>query len=336
MRIRPGMAARIGALSTIGALAAGSPAAGQGLELLVVTGLSGEAAFAKRFNESAGQLVDAALTRWGLPRAAVTWLAEDPAAAPGRISGRATRDAVLEALARIAGRTGADDVVLITLLGHGSQQGSEARLSLPGPDLTAADLATALGAFARQTVVVVNAASASGDFLPVLSGPRRVIVTATRGSFERNATMFGDHFIRGLATGLADADKDGRVSVAEAFAFARHEVARAYEAERRLLTEHAQLDDDGDGRGTQDLAAAGATDGTLARAVTFALTRDALAADPRAQPLLAERRRLERLVAELRQRKPAMDSVAYERELERLLLALAETNQALRALERNR
>lgn len=309
-------------------------AAAQGIHLLVVTGLSGEPAYAKRFAEHAGQLVEAAVRRWGAAPEAVTWLAEDPGADPARIGGRATRDAVLDAIARIGGRAAPDDVVLVVLLGHGSQQGSEARLSLPGPDLTAGDLAAALGALTRQTVVVVNAASASGDFLAPLSGARRVIVTATRSGFERNATIFGEHFVRGLAAGEADTDKDGRVSVAEAFVFARGEVARRFEAERRLLTEHAQLDDNGDGKGTQDLAAAGAADGALARAVAFALSPAAAAADPRAQPLLAERRRLERLVAELRQRKGAMDSTAYERELERLLVALAEANRALRALER--
>jgi hypothetical protein len=158
-----------------------------------------------------------------------------------------------------------------------------------------------------------------------------VIVTATKSGFERNATPFADHFVRGLVMGDADSDKDGRISVAEAFVFARREVARQYETDRRLLTEHAQLDDNGDGKGSADLDGG---DGSLAKAVSFTLRPSAVATDPAAAGLLAERRRLETAVAELRQRKSAMDSTAYERELERLLLSLAETNQALRALER--
>jgi hypothetical protein len=319
-------------LSLALALAVAPALAAQATHVLVVSGLSGEPAWAARFRQAATQLLDAAAA-WGVAPADAAWLAENPAGEP-RAGGRATRDAVLAALGRIAGRAGADDVVLLVLLGHGSQQGDEARLSLPGPDLTAADLAAALAAMPRPVVVVVNAASASGGFLGPLSGPRRVVVTATRTGFERNATVFGEHFAAGLATGAADLDKDGRVSVAEAYTWARREVIRHYETARRLRTEHAQLDDDGDGAGTQDLAAEGAADGALARAVLLAAPREALAADPRAAPLLAERRRLERQIAELRQRRAAMDSAAYERELERLLVALAEATQALRALER--
>jgi hypothetical protein len=318
----------LGLAATLAGLAA--PAAAQGTHLLVVTGLSGEPVYAKRFREQATQLVEAATTRWGVPDSSLVYLAEDPAADPSRIDGPATRAGVLEALGRLGSRARPDDVVLIVLFGHGSQQGSESKLSLPGPDLSAADLAAALAGLGAQTVVVVNAASASGDFLPALSGKGRVIVTATKSGFERNATLFGEHFARGLGSGDADADKDGRVSIAEAFGFARREVARVFETERRLLTEHAQLDDNGDRQGSAELTGA---DGALARAVTFALAPDPLAADPRAASLLVERRRLERLVAELRQRKAAMDSTAYERELEQLLVKLAETNQALRALE---
>lgn len=306
-------------------------AAAQAAHLVVVTGLSGEPQYAARFGASAAALVDAATGRWGMPADRVVYLGENPAADPRRIRGRATRDGVLAALARVGAAAAPDDVVLVVLIGHGSQQGDEARLSLPGPDLTAADLAGALAALSRQLVVVVNAASASGDFLPALSGKRRIVVTATKSGFERNATLFADHFVRGLAAGDADTDKDGRVSIAEAFLFARREVARQYEADRRLLTEHAQLDDNADGKGSADVDGA---DGALAKAVSFALERESAAADPRAAGLLAERRRLETAIGELRQRKAAMDSLAYERELERLLLSLAETNQALRALER--
>jgi hypothetical protein len=55
--------------------------------------------------------------------------------------------------------------------------------------------------------------------------------------------------------------------------------------------------------------------------------------DPRVAALAAQKAALERQVADLRARKAGMDSTAYERELERLLLALAEKTQELRAAE---
>jgi hypothetical protein len=229
----------------------------------------------------------------------------------------------------MAGGTRPDDVIVIVLAGHGSEQGDEPRLNLPGPDLTGSDLARALGGFAKQLVVVVNTASASGGFVKALSGPRRIVVTATRSGFERNATMFGDFFARALGSDEADADKDGRLSVAEAYQFARGEVIRTYHSANRLLTEHAQLDDNGDGIGTAELGPSG--DGAVARLVSFGLRPEVGSDDPRIAALVTERRRLETAVAVLRGRKAAMDSVAYERELERLLVELAEVNQAIRA-----
>jgi hypothetical protein len=121
------------------------------------------------------------------------------------------------------------------------------------------------------------------------------------------------------------------VSLAEAYAFARREVARAYQSANRLQSEHAQLDDNGDRQGTGELGAGG--DGALARSVTFALTLEPVSTDPKVGSLLGERRRLEGEIAALKGKKAAMDSTAYGRELERLLLALAETNQAIRAAE---
>jgi hypothetical protein len=171
-------------------------------------------------------------------------------------------------------------------------------------------------------VVLVNASSGSGDFVPALSGKDRVIVTATKSAMERNEITFGDHFARALVSESADGDRDGRVTVFEAFEFARREVAKGYETKNLLATEHALLDDDGDGKGT-------AGDGALARTVAFGTAP--LPTDPRVASLVAERRALEAQVDALRRRKAAMDSTAYERELERLLVEIATRSAAIRA-----
>ncbi|MGE0441541.1 MAG: C13 family peptidase [Gemmatimonadales bacterium] len=299
--------------------------------LLLVTGLAGEPQFARSFADVGGTIADAAKERWGLADSNVVYLAENPAADPKRITGRATKDAVIGALARFASGTGNNDVVVIVLMGHGSDQTETGRLSLPGPDLSAEDLALALAGFKDQTVVVVNAASSSGGFIKPLSGRRRIIVTATKTSLERNATLFGGFFAKALATDEADGDKNGRVSVAEAYRFAKKETVRAYESDNRLLTEHSQLDDNGDGVGSPDPTANG--DGAVAQLVAFSLTKEETPSDPRVAALVAERRRLETAIAGLRGRKAAMDSTAYETELEGLLVKLAETNQAIRAAQ---
>jgi hypothetical protein len=148
-----------------------------------------------------------------------------------------------------------------------------------------------------------------------LAGPDRVVVAATRTALERNESIFVTPFARGLVTRAADADKDGRITLLEAFAYARGEVERAYTAERKLLTEHAVVSDS-------------------ALAATIVFGGGATSADPRVAALQTERRALEQQITALRARKAQMDSVAYETELERLALALAERTARLRALGR--
>jgi hypothetical protein len=293
-------------------LALGAPAIGhaQRVHVLIVTGLAGEPRFQAAFQRTASTLADSARARWGVSDSSLVVLAEDTLGA--RRPHRSTRDEIGRAFARLSQRAAPGDVLLVFLDGHGSGEGAGSRVSLPGPDATAADFAGWLAGFARQTVVFVNAASGSGDFVGALAKPGRVVVASTRTAMERNETTFAAPFVRALTGTEADADKDGRVSVLEAFVFAKKEVERAYEADNRMLTEHAVL-----------------SDSALARTVAFGGPRPST--DPRVAALVAERQALETQVAALRARKDSLDPAAYDRELERLLVLIAEKSQAIRA-----
>ena len=331
------MSARARRTALAAVLLAAVPAAARaqaGAHVLIVTGASGQPDYATRFEQAGAALVDAFRGRAGLPAASVTWLAEAPERDRARIAGKSTKADVGRALARIAGQAKAGDQVLVVLVGHGSHEGPGSRLNLPGPDITAAEVARGLDAMGGARVAVVNAASASGDWVGVLAKPGRVVATATKTALERNETRFPQYFAQAYAGDTADADKDGRVSLLEAFDFARREVARDYQQRRHLLTEHALLDGDGDGTGAAEPTAQ-AEDGRLAHAfVLGARTGSAVAStNPAVARLAAEQAALERQVAAHRARKAALPAAEYERELERLLVRLAETTQALRAAE---
>lgn len=308
-------------------------ASAQEVHLLVVTGLGGTPEYEDQFHSLGLSLVDAAGDRWGLPADRITWLAEDPSRAPARIAARSTRDELEAAVADIAGRARAGDRMLLVLIGHGTATGDEAKFNLPGPDLTPDELAAWLSAFPSQTVAVVNTASASGAFVGPLSGDDRIVVTATRSAREAEWTHFPEFFVQALVDDGADVDKDGRVSLLEAFEFTRGEVARRYERDGQLLTEHALLEDDGDGEGSLEPGLDSA-DGRLA--ARFHVTGPTGAApadvsdDPRLAGLVAEKSRLEDAIADLRARSDAMERSAYESQLEELLLDLAAVNAALR------
>jgi hypothetical protein len=293
-------------------LGAASPAAAQRTHLLVVTGLGGEPQYSEAFASQGAAVVALARTQWHVADSSIIWLAEDPARDPQRISGRSTKEALADAFLALSRRVAPGDLLVVMLIGHGSGEGAASRVNLPGADPTAADYASWIAGFARQTVVVVVAASASGDFVDVLKGPGRVIVTATRTAFERNESLFGAQFVRGLSSAEADADKDGRTTVMESFTYAVREVAKVYETERRMLTEHAAL-----------------SDSVLAARTAYAAA--ATSGDPRVVALVAERKALEEALEALRARKGALTADAYGTELERLLVAIAEKTQAIRA-----
>lgn len=312
-----------------------APQAPDPRHVLIVSGLSGESQYAERFHQESARLFDALIGMYGVPRGQVRYLAEDPARDPARIGGRATRDEIVASLAAIAKAVHSGDLVLVVLIGHGSGGATAARFNLPGPDLAPADLVRALAPMTEARVVVVNTASAGGDFLPPLSAPGRIILTATKTGFERNQTEFAEPFIRAIAdqTAGADGDKDGEVSLLEAFRYAKAEVARSYQESNRLLTEHAMLDDNGDGMGTADPALDAATgDGVLARRTVLGLGAAGRvpAGDTLLARLTARQDALRGQIDQLRARKDSLADTVYQAQLEDLLVELSEVTRRIR------
>jgi Peptidase C13 family len=277
--------------------------------VLIVTGIGGEPKYTQEFSAQARTILDG-LARFRVPPNRIVWLAE-PAAPPA--AGRSTRERVEQELGRIATSAGPSDPVLIVFIGHGSDQ-SEPRFNLPGPDLAASDLSRLLAGMGDRSVAIVIAASASGGFVDRLAGPNRLVMTATKSGMERNESRFGHWLAQAFAGGAADIDKDGAMSLLEAFSYAVTEVRREYESTNRLLTEHARL-----------------SDSTLARRFVLSGVGEQTASDPATKALLDRKRDLENKIEQLRGRKAQMDSTAYERELETLLLELARVNQQLKA-----
>ncbi|MBV6521563.1 MAG: hypothetical protein MNPFHGCM_01702 [Gemmatimonadaceae bacterium] len=303
--------------------------------MLIVSGASGEARFAAEFTALGSAFRDAAVQRFGIPDSMAIWLAEDPTRDPTRIRGRSTRATIDTTLGRIAIAAGPTDRIFILLMGHGSSQAGISRFNVPGPDVTDADFRSYLERFPTQTVVFVNATSASGEFVKSLRGRNRIVLAATKSGAEGNETVFARHFVRAYTSDGADVDKDGRVSLLEAFSYAHREVQREYEQANKLLTEHAVLDDDGDGVGRGDPGPNG-PDGPRARAFFLAPPSGvsaAVASDPRAAALLEKRERIEASIDSLRLRKASIPESTYQQSLEDLVVKLAEVNRALKALE---
>ena len=151
----------------------------------------------------------------------------------------------------------------------------------------------------------------------------RTIVTATRTGGERNETRFPPFFVEAFSGDGADGDRNGRISVQEAFEYARTKVQQAFEREGYVPTEHATLDDGGAGA-----AASVYLESERARSAQISSV-----ADPALRAALEEKRKLEDQIAGLRLRKPSMPADEYDKELEKLVTALALNSRTIQRLE---
>jgi hypothetical protein len=218
----------------------------------------------------------------------------------------------------------------LVLIGHGTYDGQSAKFNLRGSDLTAEELAKWLSPVERPQAVI-DCTAASGPFLSRLAKENRVVITATRSGDEQNFAHFGKYISSAIADARADVDKDGQISLLEAYLTACRDLEEFYKQDARLPTEHALLDDNGDGLGTPaawfrgiratQRAKAGATlDGTRAHQVhLIASDREKLLS-----PDVRKRRdELEVAVAKLRDEKPKLKEDEYYLRLEKLMVELA-------------
>lgn len=157
-----------------------------------------------------------------------TWLtnsAKLPAANVTVLSGdAATADAVVKALAGFSQRAKPQDQLILFIVGHGGSVEGIPTLTLKGPDMTAPQLAEALGAVPAKSQVVLNFSASSGDSLKYLVSPNRVNITATSPT-EMLAPVFAEFFLRGLESQRADADKDGSMTMLETYNWAAQQTA---------------------------------------------------------------------------------------------------------------
>ena len=297
--------------STLIVLLFAAPAAAQSTHLLVVTGVPGDDEHEQRFTNWATTFIDAAKKKEQLPDANITNLAGP----------KATKDGIDKAVADIAARANPNDSVIMLLIGHGSFDGRTAAFNIMGPDLTAPDWAKLLNKLASQHVAFVNTSSASGAFLEAMKAPGRIVITATKTGGERLDTSFPEFFVAAFADDAADRDRNGHVSVLEAFDFAKTKVTQAYQQKGNLLTEHATMDDGGEGR-TAATMFLGIGRGDVALNVD--------ASDPEVKALLEGRDAIERDIAALKLIKATMDEAKYDGQMEKLLTDLAVKTRALR------
>ena len=266
---------------------------------LTVAGLGGEADYEQRFKLWAGDAEKALKASGGTDVQTLAGAA-------------ATKAGVRAALEKIGRQARPEDALVVMLIGHGTFDGSDYKLNLPGPDITANELAALLNGVPTGRQLVVNMTSASGASLAALKHANRVVITATRSGMEKNAPTFARFWVEALRDEAADTDKNGSVSALEAFHYAERKTSALFTEQKHLLTEHAQVDD-------------------TARAAQFVLLRRGAMAEAAANPakreLLARKESLENQIDQLKFQKSLLPQEEYKQQLTALLLQLAHVQE---------
>ncbi|MBG87807.1 MAG: hypothetical protein CMO80_13015 [Verrucomicrobiales bacterium] len=300
-------------------------------EIIAVIGAAGEEEFETQFKEWADRLPVIAKKA----RAKLTTIGFEE---PGEIN---DRELLKQALAS-AEQDKLNDLWII-LIGHGTYDPRAAKFNLRGPDLSSAQLASWLVSITRPTAII-NCTASSGAFLKPLSGANRVVITSTKNGMEQNFSRFGNFFTQNLASPEADLDQDEQTSLLEAFLKASKDTLGFYESAGKLATEHALIDDNGDGYGTRPdffrgvratKKARGGQSIDGLRAHQFHLIRSEFEAKLSPE-VRAERDRLELAVERHRSRKPHMKEDLYYSELEKLMVTLAKLYASVEEVEKDK
>lgn len=258
----------------------------------------------------------------------------EPAAAPASIPEEADATKLVHVIESLSS-TKSSEPIWIVYLGHGTFDGRTASWNLHGPDITAEELASACQKLERPLATVV-CSSCSAPFINVLSGPERIVVTATKDGNQIQYSRFGDAMSTAISTLQADINRDGQTSLLEAWLFASRRTAEFYKTEGRLATEHSLLDDNGDGKGVRSELYVG--DRIVENAETPELIDGRNAArwhfvrSDEERHLTAEQREkrdaLETQLEALRKKKSSLPEEEYLEQLETVALQLAEIYEA--------
>jgi hypothetical protein len=242
----------------------------------------------------------------------------------------ATKPRIREIFAEVAREAKPEDTVIVTLIGHGTYDGEIYKFNVPGADVTAREIAQWLAPVPAKKQVVVNTTSASGGSLKDLQKDGRTVITATKSGTERLATVFSRYWLEALRDPQADADKNEAVTALEAYRYAEAKVAKYFESNKRLATEHPLLADTANGEGVRvpDASKGQAQSAMRTTILAFGALQNA-AKSPEKQQLLSQREAIEQQIDNLKLRKAAMASDQYRIELRNLLLQLARVQQEL-------
>lgn len=225
---------------------------------LVICGIPGDDEHRTLYAKTVETLVKALTDKYGFKSADVvvrfgdaTTENDGPALKGAR--GLSDRAGIEADVAELRKQLKPSDTVWVIVIGHGHFDDRHSHLNLPGPDIDDRAFGKLFEGLSASEQVFFITTAASGFFVKPLAAPGRIVIAATEADREVNETIF-PHALASVLDAPPediDRDKDGVISLLDLYLAVSLDVLKRYADEMNLPTEHACLDDNGDGHGSE-------------------------------------------------------------------------------------
>ena len=250
--------------------------------VLIIGGTAGEKSFYDAFWNATSRFHQLLTDDYGYTPEQITFLFEDMDASgeSGIVDTESKREQVLAAFTELTETIQPSDRFLLFMLGHASRTGrGDLKFNLRGRDITEAEYVTLINGIPAERQILIFGFPYSGKLVPQLSKTGRIILTSNSPNEGYSLQAgFGNVFVDAFSAAANDTDRNGDISLLEAFLSLQTRTKAFYEKDGNVQSEHPHLDDNGDGNATRNLTTAReeTDDGTLAEKTFLGTRRSAL------------------------------------------------------------
>lgn len=228
--------------------------------MLICCGLPGDETHREKLTTAVESIVNSAETVFNVPSDRLRVLIGDEDM-PNTIKDSkkeleiCTAETVAASLSSLAKQVQPNDSLWVIFLGHAQLYSGRSTFNVKGKDFDAPEFSKWLVPVQCRERVLMLTMPVSGFWLKPLRGPKSVLISATDADFEFTGTEMPYALARVVSgkseQALEDIDQDGSISLRDLYIATCIEVQLTFKGMQRLQTEHAQLEDNGDGVGRE-------------------------------------------------------------------------------------
>ena len=225
--------------------------------MVILCSLAGDVEHEMRLTEAVTQILSSAEPVFGIqPERIRVLLSSKEMAAKIQGAKSCNRGSLGELASELKTNLNSESQIIFFVLGHSHLNRRSCQFNIEGPDIDQLEYAEMFVSLPAKEQIHWVSLPASGFWIKSLSGKHRTIISATEASMEITATEM-PYALGAILAGtsehasLSDIDGDGRLTLLDLYLAVNIEIHMSFVTQDYVPTEHARLDDNGDGRGSE-------------------------------------------------------------------------------------